>query len=346
MSEAKHRYDIDLARAAACLLAIGTHIPDICPTDQLTPFVSDLRLCFAYLCRAVNPLFFMITGCLYLGKEKADTQKTVKKAGKLLLLFLVWSGLYMARSQFLFRTYHSFNEFYSALFTGNYHLWFLTSLASAYFFLPLLHGAVHEEEVGMKYMLILFLAFAVVKYNAEMFVPELWRGPLTMFSADVVPTLAYMLFGYWLSRREIKGRHIAILGILAVLLLAVSVWLVNACGSLFPDLYSGLILPPSYISFICAAFVFALCMYAVKRGKTPGRLMTRLSSLSLGIYLIHPLVIDEIKRLEYIGAIPGLFTEKLQFLRLPYAFVITALVSFALSYILKKIPILKKLIVL
>ena len=346
MTEAKHRYDIDLCRAIACLLAIGTHIPEICPADQLTPFVSDLRLCFAYLCRAVNPLFFMITGCLYLSREKTDIRKTAKKAGKLLLMFLVWSALYIVRSQFFFQTYHSFNEFYSTLFTGHYHLWFLTALASAYFFLPLLHSAIHGEKVSLTYMLVLFTGLAIVKYNAEMFIPELWRGPFTMFTTDVVPTLVYMLFGYWLSKRKITGKALTLLGFLTALILPVSVWLTNNYSSLFPDLPSGIILPPSYMSLLGAAFIFALCMFIEQKGKMPGKLMTQLSSLSLGIYLIHPLVIDEIKRLEYIGAIPALFTERLQFLRLPFVFVLTAVVSFALSFVIKKIPVLKKLIVL
>jgi len=344
MTETKHRYDIDLCRAIACLMAIGTHIPEICPADTLTPFVYDLRLCFSYLCRAVNPLFFMITGCLYLGKESADLNKTVKKAGKLLLMFLIWSALYLIRSQLLFHTYHSFNEFYTVLFAGHYHLWFLTALASAYFFLPLLHGAVHGQKVSLKYILVLFTALAIVKYNAEMFIPQNWRGPFTMFTTDVVPTLVYMVFGYWLSRREITGKHIAVLGIITLLTLPLSVWLTENFTSVFPDLVSGIILPPSYMSFLGAAFTFALCMYMVQRGKKPGTLMMQLSSLSLGIYLIHPFVIDEIKRLEYIGAVPALFTENLQFLRLPFAFVITAILSFALSFVLKKIPVLKKLI--
>lgn len=346
MTEAKHRYDIDLARAAACLLAIGTHVPDICPAEQLTPFIYDLRLCFAYLCRAVNPLFFMITGCLYLSREKTDTIKAAKKAGKLLLLFLVWSALYIIRSQLLFRTYHSFNEFYNALFTGHYHLWFLTSLASAYFFLPLLHGAVHGEKVSLKYMLILFVSVAFIKYNAEMFVPKLWRGPLTMFSADVVPTLACMFFGYWLSKQKITGKHLAILGGITVLLLPLSVWLTENCASLFPDLPAGIILPSSYMALLGAAFIFALCMFTVQRGKKPGKLMMQLSSLSLGIYLIHPMVIDEIGRLEFIGAVPALFTEEWLSARLPFAFVLTAVLSFVLSFVIKKIPVLKKLITL
>lgn len=346
MAESKHRYDIDLARAIACLLAIGTHIPEICPAEQLTPFVYDLRLCFSYLCRAVNPLFFMISGCLYLAREKADLGKTVKKAGKLLLLFLVWSALYALRSQFLFRTYHSFNGFYTALFTGHYHLWFLTALASAYFFLPLLHAAIHGEKVNIRYMLLLFLALAVVKYNAEMFIPELWRGPLTMFSADVVPTLGYMLFGYWLSGKKITAKLLAILGGLTAVFLPLSVWLTENYSAVFPDLPSGIILPPSYMSMMGAAFFFALCMYLVQNGKMPGKFMMQLSAMSLGIYLIHPLVIDEIKRLEYIGVFPALFTENLTFLRLPFVFVLTAAVSFALSCILKKIPGLKRLVVL
>lgn len=344
MTETKHRYDIDMCRAVACLLAIGTHIPDICPAESLTPFVYDLRLCSSYLCRAVNPLFFMITGCLYLGKENAAIGKTVKKAGRLLLLFLVWSALYMMRSQLLFHTYSSFGEFYSTLFAGYYHLWFLTAIASAYFFLPILHAAIHGVKLNLKYMLTVFIAFAIVKYNAEMFIPELWRGPLTMFSADVVPTLVYMLYGYWLSKRSFSGKHIILLGIASVLVLLLSVWITENFGSVFPDLVSGIILPPSYAAFICATFIFALCTYLAGKGRRPGWITMQLSSLSLGIYLVHPFVIDEIHRLEFMEIIPSLFTEKMQALRYPFIFLITALLSAALSFVLRKIPILKKLV--
>ena len=343
MTATKHRYDIDLCRAFACLMAIATHIPDICPTDRLSPFAADLRSCFIFFCRAVIPVFYMITGSLYLSKEKADVKKTVRKAGTLLLLFLVWSALYIVRSQIFFHTYHTFNEFYNALFTGHYHLWFLTALASAYFFLPLLHGAIHGVKVSFKYIIILFFGLAIVKYNAEMFVPYIWRGPLTMFSADVVPILVYMPYGYWLSQRDIKGKHVAILGVLTVAVLILSLWLIKRFGSVLPDLTTGTMLPPSIMLFICSTFVFVLCGYISKNSEKPNGFFMRLSGMSLGIYLIHPFVIDELYRLEYIGTVPALFTENMQYLRYPFILVVTAAVSFVLSSILKKIPVLKKL---
>lgn len=344
MPASKRRYDIDLCRAFACLMAIGTHIPDICSAEALSPLTADLRSCFIYFCRAVIPIFYMVTGSLYLGKETADVGKTVKKAFRLLLLFLVWSALYIARSQFLFRTYHTFNEFYSALFTGHYHLWFLTALASAYFFLPLLHGAIHGAKVSLRYIIILFIALAIVKYNAEIFIPDIWRGPLTMFSANVVPILVYMPYGYYLSKREITGKLTAALGALALLVLPLCVWLIKRYDGVIPNLTSGTMLPPSIMLFVCSSFVFVLCRYIAGKSAKPNGFIMQLSGLSLGIYLIHPFVIDEIYRLEYIGAVPALFTESMQYLRYPFIFIVTAALSFVLSYILKKIPVLKKLV--
>jgi surface polysaccharide O-acyltransferase-like enzyme len=344
MPASKHRYDIDLCRAIACLMAIATHIPDICSADGLSPFVTDLRSGFIYFCRAVIPIFYMVTGSLYLGKETADVKKTVKKAFKLLLMFLVWSALYIARSQYLFHTYHTFNEFYAALFTGHYHLWFLTALASAYFFLPLLHGAIHGVKVSLRYIIILFVSLAIVKYNAEIFIPEIWRGPLTMFSANVVPILVYMPYGYYLSKREITGKFTALLGALTLFTIPFSVRLINRYGSVISDLTAATMLPQSLMLFVCSSFAFALCRYIASKTTKPNGFVMLLSGLSLGIYLVHPFVIDEIYRLEYIGAIPALFTENLQYLRYPFIFVVTVVLSFALAFILKKIPVLNKLV--
>ncbi len=344
MPASKHRYDIDLCRAIACLMAIATHIPDICSADGLSPFVTDLRSGFIYFCRAVIPIFYMVTGSLYLGKETADVKKTVKKAFKLLLMFLVWSALYIARSQYLFHTYHTFNEFYAALFTGHYHLWFLTALASAYFFLPLLHGAIHGVKVSLRYIIILFVSLAIVKYNAEIFVPEIWRGPLTMFSANVVPILVYMPYGYYLSKREITGKFTAVLGAVTFFTIPFSVWLLKRYDSVISDLTAATMLPQSLMLFVCSSFAFVLCRYIALKSSKPNGFAMLLSGLSLGIYLVHPFVIDEIYRLEYIGAIPALFTENMQYLRYPFIFIVTVALSFALAFILKKIPVLNRLV--
>ena len=344
MSASKHRYDIDLCRAIACLMAIALHIPDICSADGLSPVVTNLRSGFIYFCRAVNPIFYKITGSLYLDRETADVKKTVKKAFKLLLMFLVWSALYIVRSQYLFQTYHTFNEFYASLFTGHYHLWFLTALASAYFFLPLLHGAIHGVRVSLKYIIILFVSLAIVKYNAEIFIPEIWQGPLTMFSANVVPILVYMPCGYYLSKRPVTGKLVAVLGAITLFTLTFSVRLINRYGSVIPDLTGAIILPQSLMVFVCSGFAFALCRYIALKSSKPNRFVMLLSGLSLGIYLVHPFVIDEIYRLEYIGVIPALFTESMQYLRYPFIFVVTVILSFALAFILKKIPVLNKLV--
>ena len=96
--------------------------------------------------------------------------------------------------------------------------------------------------------------------------------------------------------------------------------------------------------FVCSSFVFVLCRYIAGKSAKPNGFIMQLSGLSLGIYLIHPFVIDEIYRLEYIGALPALFTESMQYLRYPFIFIVTAALSFVLSYILKKIPVLKKLV--
>ena len=325
-------------------MVISTHIPDICSNAGLSPTADFVRSSYIYICRATIPIFYMITGTLYLGREDAPLGKTVNKALRMLGLFLLWSALYIVREQISFHTYHSFNEFYCALFRGHYHLWFLTAFASAYLFLPVLHSALHGKKLPLRYILTLLLVTEIVKYNAEMFVPERWRGPLTMITGDTAPVLIYMVYGYFLSGHSFTGKQVALLTLLEAITIPASVYLTKHYAALFPNLTSGTMLPQSLMNFMTASFVFAAAKYYAEKTDATFIFLRKLSAVSMGVYLIHPFFIDEIRRLEAIGRIPALFTENLQVLRYPYIFAVITPVSFAASFVVSKIPFLKKLI--
>ena len=344
MAATKRKYYLDLCRIIACLMVISTHIPDICLSADLSPTADFVRSSYIYFCRATISIFYMITGTLYLGREDAPPQKAVKKALRMLGLFLLWSALYIVREQISFRTYHSFNEFYCALFRGHYHLWFLTAFSSAYLFLPLVHSALHGKKLPLRYILTLFLAMEIVKYNAEMIVPERWRGALTMFSGDTAPVLVYMVYGYFLSKRNFTGKQVALLALLEAIAIPASVYATNHYAALFPNLPGGTMLPQSLMNFITASFVFVSAKYFTEKKNAAFPFIQKLSAVSMGVYLIHPFFIDEIRRLEVIGRIPALFTESWQVFRYPYILAVITLVSFAASFVVSKIPVLKKII--
>ena len=338
----KRRYDIDLCRLIACIMVIGMHAPIVCPT--LSGGASAIRTWFSYFTRAGVPLFYMLTGALYLGRENADLRKTVRKALTFYLLFVIWSALYLIREQFFFRTYHSFNEFYCALFAGHYHLWFLTSIGSAYLFLPLLHGAINGKKVSLRYIVGLFVLFATVKFNAQMFIPERWLGPFTMLSDDIVPILVFMPLGYLLSKRHFGASHVALLAIADIAAVIAAIFLTDRYSDALPNLMGGTMLPQSLMNLVTVTFVFALCSFISDRKPQGSAFIRSLASLSFGVYLIHPLILDEIGRLEAVGFLHPLFLSELPFLRFPFILTVTAVLSFLLSCVIGRIPVIKKLI--
>lgn len=116
---------------------------------------------------AVN-CFVMITGALLLRKEKQLTisQLWKKYIPKVLILFAIWSAVYIAvnllKSQMQGNTV-SFHGVWKTFLYGHYHMWYLYMLVGLYMITPILREVVKNKTL-VEYVLILSVVF--------LFVPE------------------------------------------------------------------------------------------------------------------------------------------------------------------------------
>ena len=336
----KRRTELDLCRIAASVLVVlshaGSDIYHAVPFDSL-PFAG---LCYlSTLTRGSVPAFFMISGLLFLRRERIELRPFLKNhVLHLTELFFVWSLVYALGSRVLSGAFGSVYDFFLSVAAGHYHMWFLPSMILCYLFLPVLCGALHGTKVDRRYLLFLFALFGLLWANLNLTPePTYILHQLTVnLSLTDLPFLGYMLLGYLLAQREYpkKTLWIAGIGYFAVTLVgsACNHWYSFHRGFADGWLFSFYSIP-SFLQAVCLfCFFLALKDHEFRHAK----LISTLSDCTLGVYLVHPLVKNV---LEALGVTVSLAHPVLSLLGFT-ALLVT--ISFALIFAAKKIPIVKR----
>lgn len=333
------RRELDLCRLVACFTVILAHsLGEFFWKVPLDSADFKIIIFLSSMIRGTIPLFFMISGILFLGRDRMNLKKTVQRAFRLIGLFFFWSTVY-ALARLATGQVESPDAFLTLVIQGHYHLWFLPAMAICYFLLPLVHSAFHGKRLSLGYMLILLLLIPVVYKTSELFHGANARFFLLtrVFSLEYVPYVGYAIWGAWLDSRPMPKqlRWIAPLVWLAVSVLAT---LVNYRISLTAGWAEGRLFDSfSLSSFLQGSAILCFFLSWKGEGAGEGSLLPALSDATLGVYLIHPMLIALAEKLR-------LIPESLDpLLRLTLLFCFLTLTSFPLVILAKKIPLIRKL---
>ena len=300
-----------------------------------------------YLCMFLDgavrlgvPLFFMISGCLLLGKPEAAEPAAFyqKKLPRLLAPLAVWNVIYHWTNAWQFHTDTGLLALLQKAFnrgTG-YHMWYIYVLLGLYLLCPFLKRMVDGCTPRQLAALagIILLPTAVLPLVSQM---VSWSVvPLDMLMPGQA---AYFLLGYGLGRWSLSGqqRVFLYLGGAAGYLVCTAVNLLSASPQEIPLPFSGGDTIFHYLS-ACALFVWVRTLWE-KRGEVLrplARPLFWLSRRAFGIYWVHPLVLDLVTR--QVGG--GLTVLEYLAVRLGLTFGI----SLAFSQAVSRIPVLKKLL--
>lgn len=336
------RTELDLCRLTACLVILFVHtsaeLYHICPLDA----PAFLPLSFiSTLMRGGLPVFFMLTGALFLSREELDLRRFLRThVLRLVLLFFFWSLVYALGSRLAGDGFGDWNKFFFDVAKGHYHLWFLTAMALCCLFFPVAHAAIHNGRLPVGYLLFLFFGVSILSINCNLTpdpAPILNRITLN-FSLDYLPYLGCAVWGYWLSRQHFGKNWLLIAPALFLLCTGLAawgnIWYSNYKGTVDGWLFNNLSLP----SLFQATMIF--CFFQALRGrefKHP-RFWATLADCTMGVYLLHPMLINI---LEVLGLHMTLEMPLLSILGFT---AVLALVCFGLAAIGRKIPLIKKLI--
>lgn len=340
----KRHINFEVLRSVAAYMVICIHSTiyywkDYEP-DTLEFSAFSVFNCFG---RCAVPIFFMLSGAFML-QHKIDIKYILKKAGKLALIYLVWSALYAISEMGSEALHFQISQWWHNFVNEKFHLWFLPVLICIYLILPVLRPFVNYEDgryVG--YMVILFLVFGICKNTLVVLSPDntYLCTILGKASVELCEYTGYFLLGYYLLILNKQKVHPALAGcvyIVTVLFSITITQIVSIQEKQLVNVFNSYFTLPVFIEAVSLFVMFKELRIDWDKHRLASKVFTYTSGAGLGIYLLHPFIMEHMDSICGINA--KMCTPAL-------ALLIVTLLSFIISWILiilmKKIPIVRKL---
>lgn len=293
------------------------------------------------------PVFVMISGALFLGKEQPIKKLYQKNILKILILLVFWTILYNLWQPLITHKPLTFKSFIISLTNSPFYLWFLYMLIGLYMAVPFLKRIV-EKKKTMEYFLLLVFIFAflipelsaIIAFKSE-FIAAIINDKLDGIQLFMVLGFTgYFVLGHYLNKYNItKKAEIAIyiVGLIGIIFtIAATALLSNRQGELVTLFYENLTINVAATSI--AIFIF------FKKHINPQNLTQKqnkwlqlFSRCSSGVYLTHVFIIDA---LNIIFDINSLSFNPL--ISVPLLSLLILVISYLISIVLYKIPFIGK----
>lgn len=305
---------------------------------------SDWQILNIYdsLVRFCVPLFFMISGALFLDPHRPCPKKKLftKYIPRLLLIFLVWSSIYaladIKRQEIPF----SPSYFLTRVAAGHYHLWFLLALLGLYLMIPLLRP-LSADRSTLEYFLILSFFFVQVVSVLELWEVsgkwlEIWQERAEIHL--VLGYSGYFMLGTYLHRFPLGPTPRRLSYLAALLSLAATIY-----GTYYLSLRDGQANSALYSYLLPTTYSVSFALFSLfQQLKFPyfvQKLIQFLCPLSLGIYLVHDLfLVLFLEDFNWLGLnLSTLWTVPLFTLAVFFS-------SFLVTFFLSVLPFIRKII--
>lgn len=348
---------IDLIRIISCIFVVFIHVSAM-EWDTLPVKSIDWNTANIFNCVGMNgvPLFFMISGALFLNKDYQITTRklVINKIGKLLIAYYLTVFFYNIVPFFKGWVRWEWHYIKECLIegviygTGLYHIWFIPVLLVLYMLTPILKETFLKKKV-CEYYLLLYSVIGIILPTLQLF--ELpgqldrffthYQSQLSLFM--VTGYIGYFVLGHYLHSfvgdlSKKKKIAIGIVTCCAVLFTIIGC----AWDSFRTDMPSSLFNTPFSINvFISCSGMYLLIREWAKKVNSE-KIVKNISGFAkytLGIYLLHPFVLDtftviaDLKNIIPIGLVCIIFQ-----------ILLTLGITSLIVFVLKKIPVVKKII--
>ena len=335
-SQPKSLLWVDFMRVAASFIVVLAHVT----AWGGGPAAVDNF--FYSLSRNGVPLFFMLSGFLLLSKQEDTGTFLRKRAAKIIIPFIVWSIVYDVLWNHAFAdtgfTLSAVLSLFIRILRGPRaaHLWFFYALIGLYAFAPILRIFVaNARKSDLWYYIVLWILCMPVLFILLEFTPIESGFELQYFTGYV----GYFLLGVALGRMESTPRvqWTALAVFLAGLAFTFAVFHFN-----LPPEKNELVFRsyPSLNFVIMSAAAFLLLKRAGERVDVRhGGWLKVFSEASFGIYLVHSLILTAFE--SYWQNLGYKTASGPSILVIPLVTILLYFASFAVTYLLRRIPILK-----
>ena len=283
--------------------------------------------CVDSFTRICVPLFVLISGMFLLGRHETPLESYRKRASKMLIPLLFWSGFYLLY-QYLIGMWCGPvlmpKQLLLLLIDGNpfYHLWYLYMITGLYLITPFINQFIERSSETQQWIVAgVLVVFAMV--NTTFDAPF---GTPPVFLFWFINYLGYFFLGYLLARHRFAFNSTLLLGIYFLsgsLIAWITPYTIREYGNLYFYGYN------SPLVFVGAVSVFLI----VQKAEIETNVFSRVSHLTFGVYLFHAFVLDAFNRLiaeQNWSLMENALTG------IPIRFMLVTLASFATVHLLYK----------
>ena len=295
------------------------------------------------LSRFAVPNFFMISGALFLNKDISFKNMYRKYIKRLFIVLYFWSLIYSISD--IYFTKKGFKMIIIKCLFPHFHLWYLITTIGLYTITPFLREIVKNEKI-LNYYLLFSLIYTFIFPNLIHFLSfysNILFYALNSFyiklSLNYIKGYTfYFIFGFYLLKK-FKGNNykrilfycFGLFGILFTTKFAHKILILKKKKSLIYFSHFQL----NILFYSSSIFVF------FKENFNHFKLanIQRVSKLTFGIYLIHPLIIKSIFQTKKI------FSENFSPYDIPFISLIIFLLSLIISFLIKLVPLFGKYLI-
>lgn len=331
------RYDV--MRVGACLAVILLHLAaTILMERELFDSIHwHISNALDAATRWCVPVFVMLSGALLLDPQKHASPREfwTKRMGRLLPAMIAWPTIYFAWRAIYWHEPLTLEIIAHDLVVGRpyVHLYFLFLIAGLYLVTPFLARALGTLSLPQLRQLILIMAGLAMGANLFDFLAS---SIFTIF----VPYLTYYLAGWYCSRMLLDrpGASALVFGLAAGLITGLTALLVSTRG--FDDRWAFYFYEDfSPTTMVMAVSLFLLALQGTISPRVESLART-LAPLTLGVYLVHPIVV-ELLRYGYFLAVPILLRPPYY---VPVTFLLTCAATFGFVALMQRVPGLQRIV--
>lgn len=330
----KNYFWIDLLKMVAAFSVIILHVSVPLTIDVSNTDIFQVGVFYNSFVRFSVPIFVMVSGVLLLSKHQDLGLFLKKRFSRIIYPFLFWSIIYLLikinynlpiKEVLLY----SISQFRSGT---EYHLWYIYMLIGLYLFIPILSKwSINASKKEMMYFLSIWVFILLLDLPG--FVKLFTRVDFRYFSGYI----GYLVLGTFLHRYiKPNSRGLSmLLFFVGTLVTFLATYFLSINSHTFNSQYFNFL---SINVAIVATGIFLLCKDLVVQKGIVEKTITTISKYSYGIYLSHVFILIVF---GWIGFSASLFNL---WIGVPLVSVCCLALSFLLTFLLSKIPVVGKYI--
>lgn len=361
VEEKKKLIYLEIIRIIAIFLVIFNHtgakgffLFSTYPFGSIQYFIC---MAFSVFCKIAVPLFLMVSGALLLNRDIPQKKIFKEKILKMFLVLLIFSAIYYIRLHILkYSDKFTIGDFFVRLYKGDIIIpyWYIYAYISFLLAFPFLRAMVKNlPEYAYKYLILLSIIFISVlpcieyRFSAGEVTLNQYGKVAWLFTNIVI----FPIIGYYLENvvdfEKINKKHILFTILFAIFGIGISCYM-----TYFKHRITGIcteVETQDFLDVFCLPIcisVYLTIKYFCTKFEIPNllrKVILSFGSCSFGIYLIHMAIIES----NFINNLLTTLTESYklnQMLSILLLCVLNMLISYIITFVLKKIPGLKKIL--